>query len=226
MIQHAPVLLIPSVLPPDMCRHLIEVWETQGNEDSGSNRPVNGKPVGMHDYGHKVRRDHFVRDGALRNRIQSYLADRVIPEVHKAFNYEVTRFEDFRIACYDAARGAHFRPHRDNTTDGTAHRRFAMSLLLNDEYDGGTLRFPEYGPHHYRPPAGCAVVFSCSLLHEATDVTNGRRFVLLSYFYGENEARLREEYERRTGGGYRAGFQSPVAPPSTAGDNRAHAGAY
>jgi peroxiredoxin/predicted 2-oxoglutarate/Fe(II)-dependent dioxygenase YbiX len=224
MVQHAPVLLIPNVLAPDMCRHLIEVWETQGNEDSGFMRQVNGKTVGTYDYDHKIRRDHFLRDGALRNRVKSQVADRVIPEIFKAFNYEVTRFEDFRIACYDGARGGYFRPHRDNTTDGTAHRRFAMSLLLNDEYEGGTLRFPEYGPHFYRPHAGCAVVFSCSLLHEATDVTNGRRFVLLSFFYGEKEAKLREEYNRRTGGEYRSAFTSPVAPPSTAGE-QAHAGA-
>lgn len=109
----------------------------------------------------------------------------------RAFNYDVTRREDFRIACYDAARGGYFRPHRDNTTDGTAHRRFAMSLFLNGDYEGGRLRFPEYGPHRYRPEAGGAVVFSCSLLHEATDVTAGRRFVLLSFFYGEREARAR-----------------------------------
>jgi peroxiredoxin/predicted 2-oxoglutarate/Fe(II)-dependent dioxygenase YbiX len=223
MIRHAPVLLIPNVLPPDLCRHLIDVWETQGNEDSGFMRQVNGTTAGTPDYGHKLRRDHFVRDNSLRNRIKAYVADRVIPEMHKAFNYDVTRFEDFRIACYDAARGGYFRPHRDNTTDGTAHRRFAMSLLLNDDYDGGMLRFPEYGPHLYRPPAGCAVVFSCSLLHEATDVTNGRRFVLLSFFYGEREAKLREEYDRRAGGDYRAAFTSPATPPSTAGDNRAHA---
>jgi predicted 2-oxoglutarate/Fe(II)-dependent dioxygenase YbiX len=121
-----------------------------------------------------------------------------------AFNYEVSRFEDFRIACYDSARGGYFRPHRDNTTEGTAHRRFAMSLLLNDDYEGGTLRFPEYGLHEYRPDAGSAVVFSCSLLHEATDVTRGQRFVLLSFFYGEKEAKIREEYNKRTGGEYRA----------------------
>jgi hypothetical protein len=39
---------------------------------------------------------------------------------------------------------------------------------------------------------------------EATDVTAGRRFVLLSFFYGEQEAKLRDEYNRRVGGAYRA----------------------
>lgn len=205
IVRHAPVLLIPDVLPPGVCARMIEVWETQGNEDSGFMRQVEGKTVGMLDYDHKIRRDHFVRRGSETDALlKKYIGPRVIPEIEKAFNYQATRYEDFRIACYDSARGGYFRPHRDNTTDGTAHRRFAMSLLLNDGYDGGNLRFPEFGGHLYKPDAGGAVIFSCSLLHEATDVTAGRRFVLLSFLYGEAEARRREEYNRRVGGDYRA----------------------
>ena len=204
VVGHAPVLIVPDVLPPDACRRLIEVWETQGNEDSGFMRQVGGETVGMYDYSHKIRRDHFLQGGPDEEMVKHYVGTRLIPMVRRAFNYDVTRREDFRIACYDAARGGYFRPHRDNTTDGTAHRRFAMSLLLNGDYEGGHLRFPEFARHRYRPEAGGAVVFSCSLLHEATDVTAGRRFVLLSFFYGEREARLREEYNRRTGGHYKA----------------------
>jgi peroxiredoxin len=197
IIQQAPLLLIPNVLPPDFCKQLINVWETEGNEDSGFMKQIDGKTVGLYDYGHKIRRDHFVKEGPTLVKIKHYVVNRILPEMKKAYNYDVTRFEDFRIACYDASRGGYFRPHRDNTTDGTAHRRFAMSLLLNDEYEGGSLRFPEYGRHTYRPPAGGAVIFSCSLLHEATDVTAGRRFVLLSFFYGEAERKLRDEYARK-----------------------------
>jgi peroxiredoxin len=200
IIQQAPVLLIPKVLPDEFCKELIHVWETEGNEDSGFMKQIDGKTVGIYDYGHKIRRDHFIKEGPLLAKCKRYVVNRILPEMKKAYNYEVTRFEDFRIACYDASRGGYFRPHRDNTTDGTAHRRFAMSLLLNDEYEGGSLRFPEYGRHTYRPPAGGAVIFSCSLLHEATDVTAGRRFVLLSFFYGEAERKLRDEYARKQQG--------------------------
>jgi peroxiredoxin/predicted 2-oxoglutarate/Fe(II)-dependent dioxygenase YbiX len=203
MLNHAPILLIPNVLPPEMCKTLIELWESH-NEESGFMKQVDGKTVGLVDYGHKIRRDHFIKPGELQTRLQSYLSSRVVPEIRKAFNYTVSRREDFRIACYDASKGGFFRPHRDNTTDATAHRRFAMSLLLNNEYEGGFLRFPEYGRHTYRPEAGGAVIFSCTLLHEATDVTAGRRFVLLSFLYGEAEAKAREEYNKRVGGGYKA----------------------
>jgi predicted 2-oxoglutarate/Fe(II)-dependent dioxygenase YbiX len=210
-------LLVPDALPVDLCRELISVWESEGNEDSGFMVERDGKTVGEYNHAHKIRRDHFLAQGERNNRLQAALVKTVIPKIREAFAFDVTRKEDFRIACYDAARGGYFRPHRDNTTPGTAHRRLAMSLFLNDDYEGGYVRFPEYGPNCYRMPVGGAVVFSCSLLHEATDVTAGRRFVLLTFFYGEREAQRREEYNRRVGGEYRA---MPAAPASASKSNQ------
>ncbi|MGH9334082.1 MAG: 2OG-Fe(II) oxygenase, partial [Vicinamibacteria bacterium] len=73
----------------------------------------------------------------------------------------------------------------DNLSPATAHRRFALSLNLNEAYEGGELSFPEYGPIRYRPAAGEALLFSCSLLHEVSEVTSGERFALLSFLFGE-----------------------------------------
>lgn len=117
----------------------------------------------------------------------------LIPEIRKAFNFHPTRMERYIVACYDAERGGHFKPHRDNTSGGTAHRRFAVSINLNaDAFDGGDIRFPEYGSRTYRPPTGGAVVFSCSLLHQVTRVTAGRRYAFLPFLYDEAAAALRE----------------------------------
>ena len=110
-----------------------------------------------------------------------------MPELQKAFYFQATRFEGFKIACYEAATGGFFRPHRDNLSSATAHRRFAMTVHLNDDYEGGFLRFPEYGAHRYRLTAGGALVFSCAHLHEVTDVTKGRRFVLLSFLFRKED---------------------------------------
>lgn len=97
------------------------------------------------------------------------------------------------MACYDSSSGGFFRPHRDNTTKGTAHRKFAVSLNLNTgEYEGGLLRFPEFGRQTYNAPAGGAIVFSCSLLHEATPVTQGIRYAYLPFLYDDESAQIRE----------------------------------
>jgi predicted 2-oxoglutarate/Fe(II)-dependent dioxygenase YbiX len=98
------------------------------------------------------------------------------------------------VACYDAAEGGFFRAHRDNTTKGTAHRRFAVTINLNPEaYEGGDLVFPEFGSRTYRAPKGGAVVFSCSLLHAAMPVTAVRRYAFLPFLYDDAAAALREE---------------------------------
>ncbi len=201
--MQAPVLLIPNVFSREFCRYLIEVWETRGHGDSGFMKRDGEKTVGYIDHSFKIRQDHFVKDEGLKRAIDRPIQRIVFPEIEKAFSYKATRREDYKIACYDATTGGFFRAHRDNTTGGTAHRRFAMSINLNtEEYEGGYLRFPEYGPYRYRPATGSAVVFNCSLLHEATDILSGRRFVLLAFFYGEAEAQARRAYEQQAQNDY------------------------
>ena len=206
--EWAPVLCIPHVLEPDLCRHLIGLYEASGGEESGFMRDVNGKTVMLVDPAHKQRRDHVIEDEALRRGIVARMNRRLNPAMERAFQFRPTRIERYLVACYEAGHG-HFRPHRDNTTMGTAHRRFAVTINLNaGEYEGGDLRFPEYGRRTYRAPTGGAIVFSCSLLHEATPVTRGRRFAFLPFLYDEAGAKVREANNPHLGEGvgpYRMG---------------------
>ena len=185
----APVLLIPAALDPELCQSLIHVWETQGHVATGVEQSHGARRAATLRPDSKRRHDHTVRDAQLLRHLASTIGRRVMPEVAKAFAFRATRFEGFTIACYDAATGGFFRAHRDNLSPATAHRRFALSLNLNAGYEGGYLRFPEYGPHLYRPEAGGAIVFACSHLHEVTEVSQGRRFVLLSFLFGEEDVR-------------------------------------
>ena len=185
----APVLLIPRVLTPDLCHTLIHVWETRGHVDTGVEHSHARQRQDRIDARQKSRQDHVVFDAPLLRLLTTTVGRRVLAEVHKAFAFQATRFEGFKIVCYAAATGGFFQAHRDNLSPSTAHRRFALSLNLNEEYDGGYLRFPEYGPHLYRPTAGAAVVFACAHLHEVTRVTHGRRFTLLSFLFGDADIR-------------------------------------
>lgn len=193
--RQAPVLLIPRVFDPEFCQYLIQLFDADGGEDSGFMREVDGKTVEVRDYGFKKRRDLNLAEGdpALLKKVNDLIIGRVKPEIEKVFQFSITRFERYIVACYEAKNRGFFNRHRDNTTKGTAHRRFAMTLNLNTgEYEGGCLWFPEYGKQLYRPDVGEAVIFSCSLLHEVTPVTSGWRFALLSFFYGDEDAKLRE----------------------------------
>lgn len=194
---HPPILIIPDALPAEFCAYLVEQFEKRGNEPSGTLRMVAGKMVHADDGAVKRRRDHHVVDADLMEQIASYMERRVLTEIRRAFHCPINYVEEFKIVRYDAEPGGYFRTHRDNTTPGTAHRRFAMTLNLNsDEYEGGELRFPEYDNATYKPHTGEAVIFSCDLLHEATDVTKGQRYTLLSFMYDETGRQQLEKYQR------------------------------
>lgn len=205
----APVLEIPRLFEPELCRDLIARYEANGGEESGFMVERDGKTILNLDPLHKRRRDWNVDDRSLRDAIAFRIRTRLANQVERAFQFTPTRMERYIVACYDAADKGHFRAHRDNTTKGTAHRRFAVTINLNaDEYDGGDLRFPEFGARTYRAPTGGAVVFSCSLLHEARPVTRGRRYAFLPFLYDDAGAKVREQNNQFLGDGvgeYRAG---------------------
>jgi peroxiredoxin/predicted 2-oxoglutarate/Fe(II)-dependent dioxygenase YbiX len=191
---NAPVLIVPRVFEPDFCRTLIGLYDTHGGTESGSMIEKDGATVGKIDPNFKRRRDYTIEDETIRAQMRYRLNRRLLPEIHKAFQFEVTHIERYIVACYDGANSGFFRAHRDNTTRGTAHRRFACTINLNaEEYEGGNLRFPEFGNRLYRAPTGGAVVFSCSLLHEAMPVTSGRRYVTLPFLYDAAAAKIRAE---------------------------------
>lgn len=202
----APVLLLPNVLEPEFCRHLIGRYEAHGGQESGFMREVNGKTTAMQDRSHKVRKDFTIEDPDLIKQTQARINRRVVPEILKVHQFKVTRMERYIVSCYAAEDGGHFRAHRDNTTAGTAHRRFAVSINLNAEFEGGEVSFPEYGPRSFKPPPGGAVVFSCSLLHAVSRVTSGRRYAFLPFLYDDAAAKIREANAAKIEGGsaYRA----------------------
>ncbi len=193
----APVLVLPEIFPPGLCQALIAYYEQLGGQDSGFMRDINGQTTTIVDHGFKQRGDRMVQDPALRNACVTAIHARLAPLIRRAFQFNATTLERALVSCYDAQEQGHFRPHRDNTTLATSHRRFAVSLFLNSgEYEGGRLRFPEFGNALYSAPTGGAVVFSCSLLHEATAVTQGRRYMFLPFLYDDASRQTRQANAR------------------------------
>ena len=87
-------------------------------------------------------------------------------------------------------------------------------INLNDDFDGGEVSFPEYGPRSFKPPPGGAVVFSCSLLHAVSRVTRGRRYAFLPFLYDDAAAKIREANNQFLGqgvGNYRTDAGEPAA---------------
>lgn len=179
----APVLIVPRVLPPDLCQDLVnsfDSWEPYVSpmpQGDGSELAV--------DTTSKARSDVWIADKKLEQVVGRIISDRVMPELFKAFSYRANRFERLKMVCYSASDKGHFQTHRDNTTPKTAHRRFALTINLNaDDYEGGALEFPEYGPQAvYNVPTGAAIVFSCSHAHRVQPVTQGKRYAFVSFIF-------------------------------------------
>jgi peroxiredoxin len=197
MPMHPPVLLVPEALSHDDCARLINTFDTKGQtflppHDADGRLRAAQDYLGGTDYKMRVpehmredRIDHFFFEKStvafLVNRL-----NRVLPEIFKAFQYRVNKYESLRMACYQGSRGGYSYGHRDSIPPHL-HRRFAMSINLNTEaFEGGELRFPEFGDQRYRPETGTAIVFSSSLLHEALHVTSGKRFVFLAFLFGDH----------------------------------------
>ena len=66
-------------------------------------RDVGGKTVGLVDYGHKRRHDHMIEDERTRQACMARIQRRLVPEIKRAFQFEVTRMERYIVACYDAS---------------------------------------------------------------------------------------------------------------------------
>ena len=216
----APVLLVERVLDPALCTRLMEHWQ-RGEKRADGVASAAAAANAHADV--KRRRDVPVDDAALFSALREALVRRVLPAILQAFQIRIVQFELPRVGCYDAETGGWFRRHRDNTTPFTAHRQFAISLNLNssEEYDGGHVRFPEFGCQRYQPSAGAALVFSCSLLHEAVPVTRGRRFGLFTFLHDESRdaqyRRMLAEQQARGLGGVHMRVSTLAASPHPAG---------
>lgn len=185
---HAPVLVLPEAIRPAMAERVVRAWSEADPVPTGVETTADGRRVEALDQLRKRRRDHVVTEPGLLRDLTQHVGRRIVPQVAKAFAFTATGFEGFKVGAYDAEQDGEvagfFDAHRDNLSPATEHRRFALSLVLEDDYEGGEVVFPEYGGDGYRLAAREALVFSGSLLHAVRPVTAGRRLVLLSFLFG------------------------------------------
>jgi hypothetical protein len=193
----APALLVPRVFGFELCDFLVQFYEQQGGVDSGFQFDVAGKTMTLSDWRLKRRSDVAVAIPEVRDLVRSHIVRRLLPEIERYYQFRATRMDRCIVACYDSEIGGHFHRHRDNVNAGAQHRRFAVSINLNSDFDGCDLMFPEFGRKVYRPPEGGALVFSCGALHQVTPVTRGKRYAFLAFLYGEEDALMREANNAR-----------------------------
>ena len=184
----APCFIVPDVLTPENCRRVTDYWE-KGRKYAGA---IERAPVQtVH------RTDVDVRDIDFMTRLDVLLAKRLLPELRKVFSLDATRRDKYKVGLYDAADKGFASLHRETGTPSQAHRRVTVSISLGEDYEGGWLLLPEYGPYAcFRGDAGSAMVYSSATMTAVTPVTRGRKFTLSTSFFGEAEEAWRKKHHK------------------------------
>ena len=189
-----PALIVPNVFSPEFCRKCIDAFH-EGHTFDGK---IGMKSSNEYKPDTKMRTDHIV-GGALLEEIDYKLSRSFFPEIEKVFGFKVTHRELYKIGLYKGEKQGFFKQHRDNFDAPLGYRRVASTIHLSDDYEGGGLRFPEYGEDIYRPPLGGGIAFSCQTMHEARPVTRGERYILVAFVHGDEDEAYRRAYLHEKG---------------------------
>lgn len=91
---------------------------------------------------------------------------------------------DYSSIRYDT--GSFYREHVDignlDDDDETSDRKIAIYIYLNDNYEGGILKFP-YQDVQFKAGIGDVIVFDCGALHphESTEIESGFKIVITNW---------------------------------------------
>tara|TARA_B100001175_G_scaffold316937_2_gene332201 strand:- start:248 stop:1912 length:1665 start_codon:yes stop_codon:yes gene_type:complete len=173
---NVPYLYVNDVLSEDL---LMKIKEFYNN---------NEKQSILHSHSGK-NRNHVHPNKELEIEIDNKLSRSLFPEIKKVFYFDVYYRELYKICSYKAETHGRFHPHRD-TPEPYQHRRYAMSLFLNDDYEGGEFELVEYGLK-IKPQANSAIIFPGISTHKVNEVTKGCRQVIISFFCSEIEGKTK-----------------------------------
>ena len=170
-----PILVVPDVISEDLANRLV----AYGTESEAK------RYVADRDSKSRV---HLYPSKELTLELDNKLSKSLLPEIQKVFYSDIAYRETYKICGYHGEDDGAFGKHRD-TIDPYLHRRYAMSLVLNDEYEGGGILFPEYSQELRQVPKYSAVIFPGSLYHQVAKIETGTRWVLISFLFSKYEAR-------------------------------------
>jgi len=173
-----PILVVPDAITPELAQQLIEYFEKNINTAHIDKRTTKS-------------RTHMHPNSKLSDILDDKLSKSLFPEIYKVFYHDIKYRENWKICCYRGEDEGNFHAHRD-TIYPYQHRRYAMSLLLNDDYEGGGIVFPEYSDEIITAPKYSAIIFPGTLYHEVKKINKGTRYVIISFLFTEKENEIKK----------------------------------
>ena len=175
-------------ISPEVCQSIIDLSKKQKFFDAGVVFP-DSEGVGI-DKDRRIGKHNFNNQQWVYDLIWPYME-----ECNKGaeWGFDISSAESYQIAKYDV--GDYYKPHldsigtqstrwiaKDNSHLHNKTRKISMSLILNDDYEGGDLIL--YGAGKVKQEIGSMVFFPSFLLHEVGPVTKGTRYSLVVWFLG------------------------------------------
>ena len=110
--------------------------------------------------------------------VQSYIV-----EANKNWGYDIQRLEQVQMSQYGI--GGHYNWHMDSKVPvNNEQRKLSISILLNDDFEGGGLEIESNKDENVLKYQGDIVVFPSFLQHRVLPVTDGTRYAAVSWAYG------------------------------------------
>ena len=133
----------------------------------------------------------WAADKWLQNTIWPYM---VAANDQSGWKYDIREIEAMQISRY--RKGEFYNFHKDGKGDhlvanGGFVRKLSMTVLLNDNYEGGDFQFVQINSGklkidtpEFNGKAGSVIVFPSDMEHRVTPVTKGIRYSLVAWFIG------------------------------------------
>jgi len=108
----------------------------------------------------------------------------------KFYGFDLIGYNSFQFSTYSSKEKGHYDWHIDSyvgnlNPQGTGlHRKLSMTLLLNDDFEGGDFEINLSQPQKIEVKKGRAIFFPSFVLHRVTPVTKGIRKSLVIWVEG------------------------------------------
>ena len=176
-------------------------WEESGVDTQKGNSDEDRKTGIKGDY----KSDHKIRISEIFWTDDQWVYDTIWPYMEEAnrdagWQFHIKAAEFVQITRY--RKGGFYNFHRDgrgdhlsvynNPSNATIHghvRKLSMSIMLNDNFEGGAFEFSSYSKEKYgitpiEAEAGSVIVFPSSMEHRVAPITKGIRYSLVTWFLG------------------------------------------
>jgi hypothetical protein len=195
------IIIYENFISDNECRNIINLLDYKVE-----NGTMTWTPISFYEsYSSNLPQDNDVdlKSFNLSNTFFSETEKRIINAVASVHNLKSESIYKIGYHTQKWEPGSYARPHSDNTDmDGSAspfeRSRYAAFLYLNDDFEGGMLRFTKQDVE-IKPKIGMLVAFHGGFrnIHEVTLITKGVRYTLGSFWDDKDESDYPEDLRNK-----------------------------